>query len=126
MGDLSRIVNCVGNFFLSSVQPPASPTITLAAAQSPTSVRIVWEAQSGVDGFEIMFERVTGSQLCADYEHSGTVTAGGSGTEYTQTDLQEYSVYTFSLIAVVTGAVTEVKSNPATVDVITLTAGVWT
>ncbi len=95
-------------------------------AQSPTSVRIVWAAQSGVNGYDIMFERVTESQqvLCADYEHSGT--AGGSDSEYTLTDLQEYSVYTFSLVAVVTGAGTEVKSNPATVDVTTQSAGVWT
>ncbi len=119
---------CVGNFLLSSVQPPATPTILLVVAQSPTSVRNVWAAQSGVDGFEIMFERVTGREqlFCTDYEHSGTVTAGGSGTEYTLADLQEYSLYTFSLVAVVTGAGTEVKSNPATVDVTTLSAGVWT
>ncbi len=81
-----------------------------------------------MDGFEIMFERVTGSQqvLCTDYEHSGTVTAGGSDTEYALTDLQEYSDYNFSLVAVVTGAGTEVKSNPATVVVTTQSAGVWT
>ncbi len=115
-------------FFISSVQAPPTPTITLAAAQSLTSVRIVWKAESGVDGFEIMFERVTGilQVLCTDYEHSGTATAGGSGTEYTLTDLQEYSICTFSLVAVVTGAGTEVKSNPATVDVTTQSAGVWT
>ncbi len=114
-------------FLLSSVQPPAMPVITSSVTQSPTSVRIVWEAESGVDGYEIMFERVTGSDqfLCTDYVHSGTVTAGGSDTEYTLTDLQEYSFYTFSLVAVVTGAGTEVKSNPATVDVLTLAAGVW-
>ncbi len=66
-----------------------------------------------------MFERVTGSQqvLCTDYEHSGTVTAGGSDTEYTLTGLQEYSDYTFSLVAMVTRAGTEVKSIPATMDV---------
>ncbi len=114
-------------YCLSPVQPPGTPTITTTVAQSPTSVRIVWAAQSGVDGYEIMFERVTGSQqvLCTDYVHSITATAGGSGTEYTLTDLQEYSVYTFSLVAVVTGAGTEVKSNPATVDVTTQSAGVW-
>ncbi len=116
------------DYFLSSVQPPATAIITSAVAQSPTSVRFVWEAQSGVDGYEIMFERVTRSQqvLCTDYEHSGTGTAGGSGTEYTLTDLQEHSAYTFSLVAMVTGAGTEVKSNPATVDIITQSAGVWT
>ncbi len=126
MGDFSRLV--YGDYFLSPVAPPGNPTITLAAAQSPTSVRIAWEDESGVDGYEIMFERVTGSEqvLCTDYEHSGTVTAGGSDTEYTLTDLQEYSVYTFSMVAVVTRAGTVVKSNPATVDVTTLSAGVWT
>ncbi len=74
-----------------------------------------------------MFERVTGiyQVLCTVYEHSGTVTAGGSDTEYTLTDLQEYSDYNFSLVAVVTGAGTEVKSNPATVDIPTQSAGVW-
>ncbi len=118
---------CVGNFFLSSVHSPPMPTIRSSVAQSPTSVRIVWQAEYGVDGYEIMFERVTGSDqvLCADYEHSGTVTADASGTEYTLTDLQEYTIYTFSLVAVVTGAGTEVKFNPARVDVFTLSAGVW-
>ncbi len=73
-----------------------------------------------------MFERVTGSQqvLCTDYEHSGNGTAGGSGTEYTLTDLQEYSLYTFSLVGAVhypTGA--KARSFPDSAELTSPQAG---
>ena len=68
-----------------------------------------------MDSYEIRYEQV----FCTDYEHSGTVNASGSDTEYTLTELQEYSVYRVLLIAL-----SESMSALETREFSTLQAGI--
>ena len=79
-----------------------------------------------MDSYEIKYERVTKMQdlICPDYEHNGRVVVDRSENRYTLTDLQEYSVYTISLTALVNNtAVGEGRSVPETINITTLQAG---
>ncbi len=74
-----------------------------------------------MDSYVIIYERLTGSQqlLCTDDEHSYSYSVGSGSSSYTLTGLQEYSVYSISLVAIVSG----VTSTPATTQVTTLKTG---
>ena len=81
-----------------------------------------------MNSYEIRYERVTGSQqlLCTDYEHSGTVSVGGNDTEYTLTELQEYSIYSITVVAVVDDYTRGVGGSAELREVTTLQAGTVT
>ena len=103
---------------LHSVDPP---NITSALPLS-TSVTITWESKFQVDSYEIKYERVTKMQgvICPDYEHNGIVVVDGGENHYTLTDLQEYSVYTISLTALVNNMNVTASES---INVTTLQAG---
>ncbi len=69
----------------------------------------------------IGFERVIASQQlqCPQFDHNGTQSVGAE-TEYTLTDLEEFSVYTISLTAV---SFDGIQSLPARVQITTWPAG---
>ncbi len=75
-----------------------------------------------IDIYEITFERVAGNQqvLCTDFNHTRTESTWWYSSHYTMTDLQEYSVYTISLVAI---DYYGIRSTAATRQVTTLKTG---
>ncbi len=107
--------------FTQSCTVPDNP-LAVEGGVTSTTIRIMWEGQEFVDSHRISFERVTGGQqvLCPDVSHTGMETVGGSSTEYTVMDLQEYSTYSITVTAVNTAG-----DTPSTITATTLQAGVY-
>ncbi len=133
-GKTSRSPACraLSTFIQTSKLIPLSTPFTLSctvpddplAAEgevTSTTIRIMWEGQTFVDSHRISFERVTGGReaVCPDVSHTGMETVGGSSTEYTVRDLQEYSTYSITVTAVNTAG-----EAPSILTVTTLQAGV--
>ena len=80
--------------------PPSTPTNLTSPSQSPTSITLSWEQPAGdVDSFEISY---TYQGVCGGYtqpENMATVN-NGTAREYTLPNLQEFSDYNISIVAV--------------------------
>ncbi len=116
------IIDCVSHTVtLNAIAVPGAPTITTISPSS-TSVHVYWQQVDGANTYEISFERLTGSQqlLCTDYEHSGSYSVNYWSSSYTMTGLQEYSIYSISLVAVTSSGV---RSSTTTRQVTTSSAG---
>ena len=85
--------------------PPSSPTNLASPSQSPTSITLSWSLPSGnVDSFEISYTYQGGCSGYTQPENMATVN-DGTAREYTLQNLQEFSDYTISVVAVnATGA----------------------
>ena len=85
---------------------PQSPANLASPSQSPTSITLSWEQPAGdvVDRYDIVYTYQGG---CSDYtqpENMATVN-DGTAREYTLQNLQEFSDYDISIVAVnATGA----------------------
>ncbi len=115
-------IDCVSHTVTPTfIAVPGAPTITTISPSS-TSVHVYWQQVDGANTYEISFERLTGSQqlLCTDYGHSGSYSVGSGYSSYTLTGLQEYSVYSISLVAVTSN---DVRSSSTTRQVTTMSAG---
>ena len=80
---------------------PRSPTNLASPSQSPTSITLSWEqpARDVVDRYDIVYTYQGG---CRDYtqpENMATVN-DGTAREYTLQNLQEFSDYDISIVAV--------------------------
>ena len=112
------ILLCGTETFSSTVPAPSSPTNLTSPSQSPTSITLSWEQPAGdvVDRFDIVYTYQGG---CSDYtepENMATVN-DETAREYTLQNLQEFSSYMISVVAVnATGA-----SAPAVKVIATLT-----
>ena len=80
---------------------PSTPTISTFSFPTPTSITLSWEQPAGdaVDRYDIVYTYQGG---CSDYtqpENMATVN-DGTAREYTLQNLQEFSDYTISVVAV--------------------------
>ncbi len=115
-------IDCVSHTVTPTfIAVPGAPTITTISPSS-TSVHVNWQQVDGANTYEISFGRLTGSQqlLCRDYGHSSSYSIGSGSSSYTLTGLQEYSVYSVSLVAVTSN---NVRSSSTTRSIVTTSAG---
>ncbi len=88
------------------------------ASTDATNIIISWNWQSYLGLYRISYGRVTGGQqvLCPDVSHTGMETVNGGSTEYTVSDLQEYSTYSITVTAVNTAGGTSSTLTAATLQ----------
>ena len=90
---------CESIFQLVSPPPPSSPTIVSTTPQS-TSITITWTQPEGdvVDSYEITYSY---QGPCPSQPVTGTfIVNDGNIRQYNVSDLQEFSAYSITLIAV--------------------------
>ena len=81
---------------------PDPPVVTLTDTMA-TGVTVGWNLQGGVDSYEVLYNRSTGSAqqgACPDFVDMGSATADGGDTSLTLRDIEEFSSYTITVIAV--------------------------
>ena len=84
-----------------TVRAPDPPVVTLTGAMA-TGVTVGWNSQGGVDSYEVLYNRTTGSAqqgACPDFVNMGSATATGGDTSLTLQNLEEFSNYTITVIA---------------------------
>jgi len=71
----------------------------MAVSQSPTSINLTWTQLEGdvVDSYELSFSY---QGPCSGFNHTKTTTVDGTTRQYTLTELQEFSNYTVTVVAV--------------------------
>ena len=80
---------------------PDPPVVTLTDAMA-TGVTVGWNSQGGVDSYEVLYNRTTGSAqqgACPDFVDMGSATADGGDTSLTLQNIEEFSNYTIMVIA---------------------------
>ena len=84
-----------------TVLAPDAPVVTLTDAMA-TGVTVGWNSQGGVDSYEVLYNRTTGSAqqgACPDFVDMGSATADGGDTSLTLQNIEEFSSYTITVIA---------------------------
>ena len=85
-----------------TVLAPDPPVVTVTDAMA-TGVTVGWNSQGGVDSYEVLYNRTTGSAqqgACPDFVDMGSATADGGDTSLTLQNIEEFSSYTITVIAV--------------------------
>ena len=81
--------------------PPSSSTNLASPSQSPTSITLSWEQPAGdaVDRYDIVYTYHGG---CSDYTQPENMVTVNDGTarEFTLQNLQEFSDYNISIVAI--------------------------
>ena len=99
---------------------PDPPVVTLTDTMG-TGVTVGWNLQGGVDSYEVLYNRSTGSAqqgACPDFVDMGSATADGGDTSLTLQNIEEFSSYTITVIAV-----NRIASLPLVVEFMTPPAG---
>ncbi len=103
-----------------------APTIVLVMFHSSTSVWFIWEPQDEVDVYEFTYQYniKESEQVYCNVSDPVTVTINGT-IQYLLTGMEEYSVYTVSIVAVVIGEeqAAEARSSSTVREVTTIQAG---
>ena len=78
---------------------PSAPNITMVNTQSSTSITLNWTQPEGqvADSYEVSFSY---QGPCSGFNHTNTTTVNGTTRQYTLTELQEFSNYTVTVVAV--------------------------
>ena len=84
-----------------TVLAPDPPVVTLTDAMA-TGVTVGWNSQGIVDSYEVLYNRTTGSAqqgACPNFVDMGSATANGGDTSLTLQNIEEFSNYTITVIA---------------------------
>ncbi len=110
---------------LCSLSVVDSSTVTVFSPNS-TSLVFTWEHPPVVDNYIITLEYVSENQqlACAGYEYNHTATVDVNAAEFVLADLQEYTVYRFSVITIFNRHEIEIQSDSTVGEVATLQAGI--
>ena len=105
-----------------TVLAPDPPVVVLIGAMA-TGVTVGWNSQGGVDSYVVLYNRTTGSAqqgACPDFVDMGSATADGGDTSLTLRNIEEFSSYTITVIAV--NRIASVRNN-IVVEFMTSSAG---
>ena len=111
----------VHTFAPHTVLAPDPPVVVLIGVMA-TGVTVGWNSQGGVDSYEVLYNRTTGSAqqgACPDFVDMGSATANGGDTSLTLQNIEEFSNYTIMVIAM--NRIASVSSTA--VEFMTLSAG---